>query len=917
MTPISRSTVLTNEEQPLLNRPVQRHIGAAGSQQKLEVQNCFASVLHCELKWVAVIVLLALATATFSFPMVLLSRQSKTGSSTDNSQQTLALDASWQQLCDDKPCFQKSAFCVPDDKPGFPSFWNYAPHGPIAVSYDERAILLNGTRSLLLGGSMHPARATHETWLSALDEAVGNGLNLITIYVFWSVHQPFPDSPYDWSLPGNGGLFNANGDDGAKVSGKRWDLATAIREAANRGFFVHARIGPYTCAEYSYGGIPDWVPLNKPNMSMRRPNQEWMDAMEQYLETTIRYLTNEHLWAHQGGPIILAQVENEIGAELDLETENINTMPDSNGHPRKATMQDYADWSGAVAAKYAPEVIWTMCNGLTARNTINTCNGYGGVSCSKEWLESYGQSGRIQVDQPALWTENEGGFQVWGETPEQSSYFWGRTARDFARDGLAWFARGGSHLNYYMWWGGYNRGQAAAGGITNMYASDAMLCPSGERRQPKFDHLKALHQTLIEIAPCVLESKSELLSEHQILIKGGTGDWEATGEQRMFVYCSKSEQESGDAVVFVENDSAAVVFALLRFPGRNQSLTVQGNAGVVLVNGIVVFDSASIDPRAAGVRRETTKEPAALLDWQSYVEPIGVDPHGVATQTHFAPIEQTQLMVSSRVSSDYAWYSTFFTVPQSMGVVRNATIAIESQRASAMSVYMNEVYINSEADPYHDDGNITFTIHIATLYPTLYSLSILSENFGYGNLIGRFGADTRPKIKGITGSVSISGVCLTVPCELQLVDGKRRWHSLAGLHGERKLQFSPHRHAKAVKAIDSHKAAWSRALFDTPSYDPNSQSLFLDITSGRGHLWLNGYDLGRYWNITRGETAAYTQRYYFLPEEYLYTSGQLNELTIFTSIGADHSATQLVLSELVADESARMEDLVAFETACI
>lgn len=46
---------------------------------------------------------------------------------------------------------------------------------------------------------------------------------------------------------------------------------------------------------------------------------------------------------------------------------------------------------------------------------------------------------------------DESGFQIWGDTPsEPSDYFWGRTARDFARDGVRWFARGGSHLNYYM-----------------------------------------------------------------------------------------------------------------------------------------------------------------------------------------------------------------------------------------------------------------------------------------------------------------------------------------------------------------------------------------------------------------------------------------------------------------------------------
>jgi Glycosyl hydrolases family 35 len=344
----------------------------------------------------------------------------------------------WKLHCDDDIfSFERETVRVSEGQTAFPSFWDYAPYGPISVSYDERALLLNGTRSLFLSGSMHPARSTPSSWSNALDEAVRHGLNMITIYVFWASHQPFEGTEMDWSLPGRAcDKFGDDIDEATIPCG--WTLASAIRAAANRGLFVHARIGPYVCAEYSYGGIPEWVPLNKPEMSMRRPNKPWMDAMEIYVQSTIEYLTKEKLWAYQGGPIIMGQIENELGGEVDAETENLITIEACDKMPsisssyrlRNATLQDYAHWSGAIAAKYAPKVLWTMCNGLTAPNAINTCNGFGGASCSDVWLESHGQSGRIQVDQPALWTENEAGFQVWGETADKpTDYFWGRTAR--------------------------------------------------------------------------------------------------------------------------------------------------------------------------------------------------------------------------------------------------------------------------------------------------------------------------------------------------------------------------------------------------------------------------------------------------------------------------------------------------------
>ena len=90
----------------------------------------------------------------------------------------------------------------------------------------------------------------------------------------------------------------------------------------------------------------------------------------------------------------------------------------------------------------------TMCNGETASTAINTCNGN---DCTS-FLEHHGQNGRVLVDQPALWTENEGGFQTWGGAPPpgKEPYFWGRPIADQTLSVMKWFARGGSHMNYYM-----------------------------------------------------------------------------------------------------------------------------------------------------------------------------------------------------------------------------------------------------------------------------------------------------------------------------------------------------------------------------------------------------------------------------------------------------------------------------------
>lgn len=449
-----------------------------------------------------------------------------------------------------------------------------------------------------------------------------------------------------------------------------------------------------------------------------------------------------------------------------------------------------------------------------------------------------------------------------------------------------------------------------------------MLCPSGERREPKFGHLQVFHEILIELAPFLLESKSALFQNQTVWIMGPDGKWQEGQQQEMLIYALHQEgidefDGSRKEIVFVENNAEASVVAELHLPAHGkQTIQMQGYSAVVLVNGMLMFDSASINPRMKAFKRETVEHPVDLLDWKSYLEPASLDPTNSRTRKSKAPIEQTELMVASHMSSDYAWYETSFKPTPPFGEIQDARISIGSMKASGISVYINGTHIGTHADPHHEEGNITFTFDLGTLTPDSLQLSVLSENFGYGNEIGHWGASTQAKIKGITGAVSITGNCHGTPCSFNLLDG-REWYSVAGLYGEHKGWPNKLIEEELSEDAATKPGVWARALFDTPSYDATSKSLFLDITTGRGHFWLNGHDLGRYWNITEGDTAIYTQQYYYLPNEYLHSNGILNELTLFNSLGGDHSPTQLVLSGLVADESSSLEDLVDYPNACL
>ena len=62
------------------------------------------------------------------------------------------------------------------------------------------------------------------------------------------------------------------------------------------------------CAEWNFGGLPVWL-KNVPGIMYRDYNQPWMDAMTTFM-MKIRDVA-EPFFARNGGPIVLAQIENE------------------------------------------------------------------------------------------------------------------------------------------------------------------------------------------------------------------------------------------------------------------------------------------------------------------------------------------------------------------------------------------------------------------------------------------------------------------------------------------------------------------------------------------------------------------------------------------------------------------------------
>ncbi|KAG2333244.1 hypothetical protein Bca52824_004424 [Brassica carinata] len=384
------------------------------------------------------------------------------------------------------------------------------------VSYDRKAVIINGQRRILLSGSIHYPRSTPEMWPGLIQKAKEGGLDVIETYVFWNGHEPSPGNYY---------------------FGDRYDLVKFIKLVHQAGLYVNLRIGPYVCAEWNFGGFPVWLKF-VPGMAFRTDNEPFKAAMKQFTEKIVWMMKAEKLFQTQGGPIILAQIENEYGpVEWEI------------GAPGKA----YTKWVAQMALGLSTGVPWIMCKQEDAPSPIiDTCNGY--------YCENFKPNSN---NKPKMWTENWTGWytEFGGAVPY-------RPVEDIAYSVARFIQNGGSFVNYYMYHGGTNFDRTAGEFMASSYDYDAPLDEYGLTREPKYSHLKALHKVI-------------KLSEPALVSADATVTY-LGAKQEAHVFWSKSS-----CAAFLSNNDANSAASYVLKTGDYPLLTIwsAGHALHVFVNG--------------------------------------------------------------------------------------------------------------------------------------------------------------------------------------------------------------------------------------------------------------------------------------------------------------------------------------------
>uniref|UniRef100_A0A3Q2ZK95 Si:dkey-224e22.2 n=1 Tax=Kryptolebias marmoratus TaxID=37003 RepID=A0A3Q2ZK95_KRYMA len=155
---------------------------------------------------------------------------------------------------------------------------------------DSSHFTLKGEPFSILGGSVHYFRVPRAYWRDRLLKMKACGLNTLTTYVPWNLHEP---------------------ERGAFSFQDQLDLKAYISLAAEVGLWVILRPGPYICAEWDLGGLPSWL-LQDKDMQLRTTYPGFINAVNLYFDKLISVV--KPLMFELGGPIIAVQVENEYGS---------------------------------------------------------------------------------------------------------------------------------------------------------------------------------------------------------------------------------------------------------------------------------------------------------------------------------------------------------------------------------------------------------------------------------------------------------------------------------------------------------------------------------------------------------------------------------------------------------------------------
>ncbi|XP_062196438.1 beta-galactosidase 11-like [Phragmites australis] len=677
------------------------------------------------------------------------------------------------------------------------------------ITYDRRSLMIDGRREIFFSGSIHYPRSPPDMWPDLIAKAKEGGLNVIETYVFWNIHEPEKD------------VYNFEG---------RYDLVKFFKLIQEQELYAMVRIGPFIQAEWNHGGLPYWL-REVPGIVFRTNNEPFKMHMEKFVNLIVKKLKDANLFASQGGPVILSQIENEY-QHLEVAFKEEGTK--------------YIEWAAKMAIKTGTGVPWIMCKQTKAPGeVIPTCNGR---HCGDTW------PGPANKTKPLLWTENwTAQYRVFGDPPSQ------RSAEDIAFAVARFFSVGGTMTNYYMYHGGTNFGRGGAAFVMPRYYDEAPLDEFGLYKEPKWGHLKDLHQALRLCKKALLWGTPSTQPLGKLL------------EARVFEI-----PEQKVCVAFLSNHDTKID-STVAFRGQ-QYFVPRHSVSILADCKTVVYSTQHVNAQHNQRTFHFADQTVQNNVWEMYTEEK-IPRYKEAKIRMQKPQEMYNL---TKDKTDYLWYTTGFRLEADDLPFRSdiRPVLEVSSHGHAMVAFVNDVFVGCG---HGTKMNKAFMLQKPMeLKKGVNRIAILANTLGMMDS----GAFLEHRQAGVQ-SVQVQGLNTGT---LDLTPNG--WGHVVGLVGEEKQVYTEKGMSSVSwkPAVVDRPLTWYKRYFDMPS---GENPVVIDMSPmGKGVMFVNGEGIGRYWSSYKHALGRPSQHLYHVPRSLL--REKKNVLVLFEEEGGRPDAIMIL-----------------------
>ena len=160
----------------------------------------------------------------------------------------------------------------------------------MSIELTRDHMIIDGKKTLIYGGDLSYCRIPRRLWKERIMQMKKAGMNTITFYTLWAWHQN-QDKQFDFS--------------GEK------DIDAFLSLIAECGMYCIFRLGPFVHGEFRNGGLPQWL-IDELGNKVRTNDRRYLDYAGAWYDELLR-IAEKHLHTN-GGPIIMMQLENELGS---------------------------------------------------------------------------------------------------------------------------------------------------------------------------------------------------------------------------------------------------------------------------------------------------------------------------------------------------------------------------------------------------------------------------------------------------------------------------------------------------------------------------------------------------------------------------------------------------------------------------